>query len=881
MMRSPIRTVIQDDYNHLFLCLEADALPPVPAGGITFQDPKSSWLPDPKDFIRRSWASDTMPYQGFLPVHRSSVYQCVLFKCLDYSSASIPLFSPSPGQWALETKVADKWKHLEILLDILRRTLGKKLDCVERLSYPRFPPPWEYGYHHAKCHKMAMEHAAMRSRDAFLILAGEISFLLALTLAKKDGDDWEITLTEEVGGNWTDLIRTSWLVQNDSGFWQGEEASRRVGLFVDPRACKNAAKFLEAYTTYSIPVWINWGPITSPFEALDQSLRQKYYFWVPPSKVVRRTKAAEHIAPQTHDISLGTGRRQTGEIFVVSESEQNVRRTTGYSDVLAANHSDNTRVTVEGHRYSEELQLLHTPTYEKQSCHVRTTELVSEEQKYPIGNVDTFVWERVDDKEYVAMRHVSDSSIPPGQRHPPLPMEKGAQASVGKLSALSWEKAYSTKLFEAQSQVLSEDLKPKEHEYWPLKDVLRFRFGIQTARPTDPSPSLRLTAVDEAKVTTCLKSLEYFSVPQDDVEKSVFLSLGEFVLWLAWHATKKEGSGKSVITASHVQPPPTSIPVTWWDLLPQSHSYLGKLASPLDIQAVRWHDGGDERTGYRLQVQGASKVHEQRYMLIVYRADDVLHCLRLSGMTCLDDLIEELCGHGIRFTVGVQADPSNPKSGRKPCVNGPCQTAYTAIPYRPANFKAGLLDYISYVRRRAALLRDPVVAKAALMHGGIIWRLAMEHIDDFSVILQRPTDDILRYGKCHKVTVLGREEREIHMWEESLSESQLNVICGVYKVYNQSPNGYSLTQDISWFPKDGSFKNSALSVGFWTADTEQWYIRRVQLYLSADSEKSCLNQAGWRSSVRLWSILLTITFWCINDEDAPGRRGRRSFLIER
>ncbi|KAK0490764.1 hypothetical protein IW261DRAFT_36988 [Armillaria novae-zelandiae] len=864
-MPSTIRTVIQDDNSHLFLCLESDALPAVPARGITFQDPKNSWLPDPEDFIGRRWASDTRPYQGFLPIHRDSVYQCDLFKCLDYSSASIPLFSPLPGQWALETKVADEWKHLEFLLVLLRQTLGRKLDCIEKLPYPRFPLPWEYGYHHAKCHKMAMEDAAKRSRDALLILAGEISFLLALSIAKKEGDDWEMMLTEEVGGNWTDLIRTSWLVQKDSGFWQGEEASLgRVGLFVDPRVCKSAAIFLEAYAAYGIPVWIDWGPITSPFEALDSSLYQRYYCW--PSRVVRRT-TEEHPAHQMRGVlPAGPTRQQAGEISVDSESEdseQNMfQHTTRHLGVLAASCSDETGITIERQTRSEEMRILHTPTCEKQGSYGQNAELDPDEQQCSTGSGGVFVCEKVDDKDFVAARRcTSGCDIPPRQEHPPLRRGRSLQASVGKLlvpgslmdpkpcSAEAWDKVY-TKLFDMQPQVLKEGLKPKEYEYWSLKDVLHFRFGIQIAGPLDPTP---LTVVDEAKVKSCLKSLEHFSVPQDDVEKSALLSLEGFVSWLAWHAAEKKENGNSATTASHVQPPPApgSIPVAWWDLSPQSHSYLGKHhSSSLDIQAVRWHDGRDERTGYRVQVQGASKVLDQRYMLIVYRADDVLHCLRLSGVMDLDDLIQELCGHGIRFTVGIQADPPDPKSRGKRCAKGPCQDIL--IPCRPANFKATLLDYISYVRRRAALLRDPVVASAALMHGGIIWRLAMEHVDDFGVVLRRPADDILRYGKCHTVTVLGREKHDIRMCEASLSESQMDVICGVYKVYNRSCNGYSLTQDISWFPKDGSFKKSALNVGFWTADTEQWYTRRVDMYLSADSEKSCLNQASWRSSARLW-----------------------------
>lgn len=405
-MPSTVRTVIQDDNNHLFLCLESDALPPVPARGITFQDPKNSWLPDPEDFIRRSWASDTMPYQGFLPFYRSSVYQCDLFKCLDYSSASIPLFSPSPGQWALETKVADEWKHLEYLLVL-----------------PRFPLPWEYGFHHAKCHKMAMEDAAIRSRNAFLILAGEISFLLALTIAKNEGEDWEIMLTEEVGGNWTDLIRSSWIVQKDSGFWQGEEASRRVGLFVDPRICKTAANFLEAYMAYGIPVWIDWGPITSPFEPLDSVLYQRYYFW--PCRVIHHT-TAEYPAPQMRDVlPRPTVMQQVGEIFVDSESEdseQNVlQQTPKYSNILSASHTDEKRATIEGPKHLEEMEIRHTPTCEEEGFSAQNPELDLDEQQYSIGTVDVSVWEKVNNKDPIgARRRASDFDMPPLQEYPPL-----------------------------------------------------------------------------------------------------------------------------------------------------------------------------------------------------------------------------------------------------------------------------------------------------------------------------------------------------------------------------------------------------------------------------------------------------------------------------
>ncbi len=43
-----------------------------------------------------------------------------------------------------------------------------------------------------------------------------------------------------------------------------------------------------------------------------------------------------------------------------------------------------------------------------------------------------------------------------------------------------------------------------------------------------------------------------------------------------------------------------------------------------------------------------------------------------------------------------------------------------------------------------------------------------------------------------------------------------------------------LTEHVSWFPKDTSWKGSGLDVGFWSADAESWYQRRVAKYLGGE-----------------------------------------------
>ncbi|KAK0183654.1 hypothetical protein F5146DRAFT_941907 [Armillaria mellea] len=87
----------------------------------------------------------------------------------------------------------------------------------------------------------------------------------------------------------------------------------------------------------------------------------------------------------------------------------------------------------------------------------------------------------------------------------------------------------------------------------------------------------------------------------------------------------------------------------------------------------------------------------------------------------------------------------------------------------------------------------------------------------------------------------------------------MDVICRVYKVERAedvrkpAKKGDSrgrLTEHVSWFPKDASWRGSGLDVGFWSADAESWYQRRVAKYLDGDFK--CANQTDWKKSLKLW-----------------------------
>jgi hypothetical protein len=102
----------------------------------------------------------------------------------------------------------------------------------------------------------------------------------------------------------------------------------------------------------------------------------------------------------------------------------------------------------------------------------------------------------------------------------------------------------------------------------------------------------------------------------------------------------------------------------------------------------------------------------------------------------------------------------------------------TRIPRRGANYRFTLADFDSYVAERKQLLATPR-ARAAILQGGIVGRLAKEHLDV----------DSATFGPSSCVTVhrLGcsveDEDAGVTYWDDGLTNDELAVICGYYCCY--------------------------------------------------------------------------------------------------
>ena len=102
----------------------------------------------------------------------------------------------------------------------------------------------------------------------------------------------------------------------------------------------------------------------------------------------------------------------------------------------------------------------------------------------------------------------------------------------------------------------------------------------------------------------------------------------------------------------------------------------------------------------------------------------------------------------------------------------------TRIPRRGANYRFTLADFSSYVAERKQLLATPR-ARAAILRGGIVGRLAKEHLEVDSVTFG-PSSSVTVHRLGHSVE---DEDAGVTYWDDGLSDDELAVICGLYCCY--------------------------------------------------------------------------------------------------
>ncbi|KAF7793552.1 hypothetical protein EIP86_004666 [Pleurotus ostreatoroseus] len=151
-----------------------------------------------------------------------------------------------------------------------------------------------------------------------------------------------------------------------------------------------------------------------------------------------------------------------------------------------------------------------------------------------------------------------------------------------------------------------------------------------------------------------------------------------------------------------------------------------------------------------------------------------------------------------------------------------------------------LEDYWMYEERRNSLLAQPR-GRAALMKGGIVWRLALEVLDEEVVSFTSGNPQEFRFS-----VNIG----DSYFVDDELTESELGVIVGVNHV---ATSRYAVDNDgdasnISWWPRHTTWQQSKYNVGHWTWKCEMWFRNRRNRIL--EGKATPMTQTKWRSALK-------------------------------
>ncbi|KAJ7087580.1 hypothetical protein B0H15DRAFT_781295 [Mycena belliarum] len=154
--------------------------------------------------------------------------------------------------------------------------------------------------------------------------------------------------------------------------------------------------------------------------------------------------------------------------------------------------------------------------------------------------------------------------------------------------------------------------------------------------------------------------------------------------------------------------------------------------------------------------------------VLLQSAVTTLEVVRQGWGPSMRDVMQHLLSRGVPFLTCFRSTeiPTGKPQGRN---------WYSGLGFRPANYTPNRLDYQSYTWHRDNFLRGPR-GRAALLYGGVIGRLARTVVSEDEV-LRGPSDAATIDGIC-----LWDGHAQSAYWDDTLSEREIDLICGVYHV---------------------------------------------------------------------------------------------------
>jgi hypothetical protein len=237
---------------------------------------------------------------------------------------------------------------------------------------------------------------------------------------------------------------------------------------------------------------------------------------------------------------------------------------------------------------------------------------------------------------------------------------------------------------------------------------------------------------------------------------------------------------------------------------------------------------------YLIQLVGPPSPNDLSWDLMVEDPLTAIQCLREDLGPSIMDVIMTFLRTGTPFNTRIRSNKTHPALTHPRHHGKP-----VGLGWREKGYCGDAIDYAVYEALHTEFLAQPH-ACSALLKGGIIWQLARCSVK-FSVASAGPLDDVFNYGSCIKSNFDG-----VELWDDDLSEDELNLICGVYKVKTQG----NQTSDSSWWPKYSVWMSGGLNVGYWSPACEEWFEQQLDSIRNGTAHLRTL--AEWRVVLRFW-----------------------------
>ncbi|KAJ7587966.1 hypothetical protein C8J56DRAFT_63060 [Mycena floridula] len=854
------------------------------------------YIRNPERLVRSTgWEVEgVLPYRGFIPV--KTRFHDPLLKCLGYTRKSLPLECVEGGNWQLAKVVLDRWCLLENLLIRLRSAF--RPDGVP-FEYVSVPSPLTYLAKKNSDRVIAGERA-WRARNVFLLLIAEVSHRAAMFYnADQDVDFLQpfIRKMRKIGisAPMEDQIRLSAIVDFEVP---------RLGLFVDLRGSRSAYGWdsaLKPYLMAKIPLYLYWGHQSDV--ALETDASMLLHFCNPTSADVLNAPVVYPFPPagnEDHTVPIGGGRTVEKErVLEQLEPEPWRRPWTSEEDAMGPDSVPDSLPAY--HMHSESAVLPDPPPiqYEPYDRNApkpgqrlgETWQDFFERKKLEgerkrVGEnengrrarearekaaatfcapgksgASTFVWEIKEGdflvRKYVPRWQVADlwddftdaqkrynpfentwdlcSGLAPDEEPPAdedeeeeLDIQDAYRSSFGYQDHEEGDddddkSAGSGKVesFQATASQGVEDRLSWAHEAMNVdgddREIVEDNtHQVQVANLAERTePDIWLPAMESRNLFAlpwliCMK-LRYGYVCPKGLAEEVPL-------------TEKERKEYGIVCHSLCAKAPELTPDVARAITSAFKNFkqgVQKHCTDLDPAHPEFLGRIWNRAFYvdSVQAKGIFVLRDQVNALKVEVTDatTVLHVLRDEGLKTIYEVVSELLRLGIAFCPIVTVDAGE----RKPL---PYVLGYRSKDWKPSN----VTDFQSYIASRDHFLRHPVIARAALRSGGLVWRLALD---------------------ANGSELLSSETYLTHYSHATLSQDDINAICGVYRVRtNLVGGGYPFAHQ-SWFPRPLQWQKSTFNVGFWCEFAEIWYQGVLQKIREGTFQFR--NAGEWGSAVRL------------------------------